>query len=375
MKILFLIPDLAMGGCQKHLVEIVKVMALQENFQLAIATMYDSNHFEEQIPNNVLLFSGKKPKHKLGRLIGFLRILRWSAKFQPDLINAFLGFGVNYGIYLKFALKLRHPKHTIKLVASFRVKVGVIRDFSYYFRKVLYNIFLSQINSITYNYPEGPLDGQKTYGFAPLQCHYIFNGINILEYEKFEKRQTGGMFNFIYPGRFVEQKNHKAIIFAVDRIKREFPEENNFRIILCGDQSDKKVFNNVLHLIEQLGLESFFEISGPVKNIIELYSQSSALLSTSLYEGFPNVLLEAWACKLPVLVSKEMDTLGLVINYENGIDFSVSSDQNLAVKICEFVNLSKTDLQKMGENGFKLVSNNYSLISEVSLFTDIYSAS
>jgi glycosyltransferase involved in cell wall biosynthesis len=47
-----------------------------------------------------------------------------------------------------------------------------------------------------------------------------------------------------------------------------------------------------------------------------LYQQAQVLLSTSESEGFPNVFLEAWSCRKPVLASVDPD--GIVAKFQLG---------------------------------------------------------
>lgn len=54
-------------------------------------------------------------------------------------------------------------------------------------------------------------------------------------------------------------------------------------------------------MIEEKGLQKSVRINKPTKQIGNEYIQSSMLVMSSNYEGFPMVMIEAMACGLPVV--------------------------------------------------------------------------
>jgi glycosyltransferase involved in cell wall biosynthesis len=54
------------------------------------------------------------------------------------------------------------------------------------------------------------------------------------------------------------------------------------------------------------------------EKILKLYQQADCLLNLSLYEGMPNVVLEAMACGLPIIASNVIGNRELVQHSETG---------------------------------------------------------
>jgi glycosyltransferase involved in cell wall biosynthesis len=64
-----------------------------------------------------------------------------------------------------------------------------------------------------------------------------------------------------------------------------------------------------------------------------LYSESQMFVLSSLYEGRPNVVVEAMAAGCSVLVSDINGCRELIINEENGLFFTAGDDEQLARNI------------------------------------------
>jgi glycosyltransferase involved in cell wall biosynthesis len=71
-------------------------------------------------------------------------------------------------------------------------------------------------------------------------------------------------------------------------------------MILCGDGSLRA---SVLQLIESEGLTDRIRLTGYVTNLWSLLKRADVVVSPSVFEGNPNVVLEAMACGSPLVVS------------------------------------------------------------------------
>lgn len=106
---------------------------------------------------------------------------------------------------------------------------------------------------------------------------------------------------------------------------------------------------------QQLGLTSihFYQ---PVSNIEEQYSQSSMLLMTSRYEGFPMVLIEAMTFGLPcVAFDCPCGPRAIIENNETGFLIEDHNIQSYADKVIQLIEDRELAL-KMSANAVKLAS-------------------
>ncbi len=93
-------------------------------------------------------------------------------------------------------------------------------------------------------------------------------------------------------GRLHEQKDHIGLITAWSLIG---PEREGWQLHICGEGQEA---GRLRAAIEALALEDSVFLIGRVQNIEEEYEESRIFVLSSLYEGFPNALVEAmaWGC-------------------------------------------------------------------------------
>jgi len=95
-------------------------------------------------------------------------------------------------------------------------------------------------------------------------------------------------------GRFVEQKNFEMLIKAFSMVSKR----KNAQLLILGEGPLRAELEN---LIFQLGLSNTVHLPGFVDNPYAYMGRSSLFVLSSKWEGFPNVLVEAIACGLPVI--------------------------------------------------------------------------
>jgi len=106
---------------------------------------------------------------------------------------------------------------------------------------------------------------------------------------------------FIYVGRFTEDKGILLLLDVVKRLKDDF---SNFSLKIIGFGPEE---NNIKQFIKDHKLENNVELIGyvPNNNLINYYKNSDIfVMPSTLSEGFPRVIIEAWANGLAVVSSK-----------------------------------------------------------------------
>jgi glycosyltransferase involved in cell wall biosynthesis len=102
-------------------------------------------------------------------------------------------------------------------------------------------------------------------------------------------------------GRLVRQKGFTSLIEAFARVHPDHPA---WDLVIVGVGPDRDLLET---LRDRLGLKGHVFLPGRVGNIGDWYARASIFAMTSLFEGFPNALLEAMAYGLPV-ISTDCDT-------------------------------------------------------------------
>ena len=94
-------------------------------------------------------------------------------------------------------------------------------------------------------------------------------------------------------GRLDRGKNHELMINAFFSLKNR-----NTQLFIIGDGELK---NKLQNQIKTLKLEEQVFLLGKKKNPYKYLSKADCFLFSSNHEGFPNVILEALACNLPII--------------------------------------------------------------------------
>lgn len=102
-------------------------------------------------------------------------------------------------------------------------------------------------------------------------------------------------FVLVSTGELNDNKNHKTVIQAVHRLNNP-----SVKYLICGQGPLK---NELLNLVQELGLEHQVMLLGYRTDIIEINHIADVFVFPSFREGLSVALMEAMACGLPVVCS------------------------------------------------------------------------
>lgn len=128
---------------------------------------------------------------------------------------------------------------------------------------------------------------KEKYKFLSSKIAHIPNPIDI---EVINNKPVGK--NLLYVGRLSEQKAVWHIVSAI------YLSKSKPTIYILGDGEQRDM---LIGLIDKLGVAEQVVLKGFVSNVDEYLESSRYLVLTSLFEGFPMVLLESLAKRTPVL--------------------------------------------------------------------------
>jgi glycosyltransferase involved in cell wall biosynthesis len=107
---------------------------------------------------------------------------------------------------------------------------------------------------------------------------------------------------------------------------------DNSILVLVGDGPEKQ---RLMDLALNLGINDRVRFEGfqPKKTVLEYMKASDVLVLPSKVEGQSRVILEAWACELPVVASNVSGIKNLVTNGFDGLLFNLPSEKQFAQAI------------------------------------------
>ncbi|SFU80303.1 glycosyltransferase family 4 protein [Xenorhabdus koppenhoeferi] len=112
---------------------------------------------------------------------------------------------------------------------------------------------------------------------------------------------------FVYVGSGFERKGLKAAIEAISMTKA-------YLVVIGRDKEASKY----KQLANSLDCHERIRFLGVQKKTLPFYQMADGLLLPTLYDPFPNVILEAMACGLPVITSDTCGGAEFIVSGENG---------------------------------------------------------
>jgi glycosyltransferase involved in cell wall biosynthesis len=136
------------------------------------------------------------------------------------------------------------------------------------------------------------------YGYATTDVATIPNGISAREFS-FAPRERSAFI--LYVGRLGPRKGLFDLLHAHAILAREFKMSLPLRVIGEGP-----LRNSLVRLSDRLGTSALVQFKGFVdrSEVLRNYSAAAVVVIPSHLEGFPTVLLEAWATGAPVVAAR-----------------------------------------------------------------------
>lgn len=175
---------------------------------------------------------------------------------------------------------------------------------------------------------EAEVEQYKEIGVDTAKIEVVPNGINLSEYEDLpEKGEFRGKYDVKSDERIILYLGRLNKIKAPDLLIKSFAELSNemegVKLVMVGP--DDGCMENLNHLLRSKDLEDKVLFTGPLYNQdkLEAYVDADIYVLPSLYETFPNTVIEACACGTPVVITDRCgisqmiaDTVGIVVEYD-----------------------------------------------------------
>jgi glycosyltransferase involved in cell wall biosynthesis len=171
----------------------------------------------------------------------------------------------------------------------------------------------------------------------------------------------------VYIGRCVFYKNLNNVLKAMKKIIEKNPK---FKLIVIGDGPVRPLWEK---LAIELGVGDNVIFKGyvPDNEKINILKNATALVLPSVWEGFGLVILEAWALKKPVIVSRVPPLTDIVEHEKDGFHVHPFNPNDWA-EFLETLLSNKSLAREMGEAGYRKLANKFVLQVTVQKLEDLY---
>jgi glycosyltransferase involved in cell wall biosynthesis len=205
-------------------------------------------------------------------------------------------------------------------------------------------------------------------GVSPSKITVINNSIEIEPWQgrldenhKTKKKEELGIENGPVVGtiaRLSPQKDIYTLLHAISNVVREFP---GLRCLIVGDGDQRRELEDLSHRLELNGNVIFLGYRDDVREILEIFD---VFVLSSLWEGFPLVVLEAMAASKPVVATKVPGTAEAVVDDETGLLVPLRHSGKLADSIKRLLR-DKNLSQNMGKAGRRRVEKYFNVAKMV----------
>lgn len=344
-SILFIAGTLGQGGAEKQLFLLAHNLK-QNGHRIAIVVLTSGEYWEEHlVKEGIQVFSNPGKRNRLGRLWWMKNIAR---SFKPDVIYSFHFYTSIYSGVLRYIMKGKV------------LTIGSIRNDGYSEIKAngQWSYWMMHLNHlIIANNAHGRRAVIEEHGVKEDRIFILRNAVEIPMYKKRE-RNANDPIKLLFVGRLVPAKNPMMFLEICAKLTET---GIDFIADIIGDGELKEQMKAFIQLNQ---LEDDIRLLGKISDAEKCFSQYDILVSTSLHEGTPNVILEALASKIFVMSYKKSPSANLLFNaykcdYNKFCFTNVTQAINIINKIA--YNEDKENLVKLGHE-FVFTEHNISFL-------------
>lgn len=349
-KVSIFLYSLSSGGAERVVSILVK--ELTKKYEITLILMNDTIFYNIPQDINIIYLENSNPNEN-----GIKKLFK-----LPFLALRYTQICKELNIKVSFSF-MNRPNYINVLSKIFgnRVKV-IVSERSTPSKIYEKNTIQSKINKFLIKklYSKADIVTSNSYGnakdlkinFNILNVEVLKNPFNLIQIEKMSKQDIGIIkekFTFVTVGRLDEGKNHKLIIDAIKDL------DANLWII--GDGELKSYLNTYINK-QKLNHKVFF--LGKQQNPFSFLSKVDAFIFSSNHEGFPNVLVEALACGLPIISTDCLNGPREILAPLSNQDEMLQKD----LKIVDFGVLTPIkDVEKLTES-MNLLLKNHKLVQK-----------
>ncbi len=307
MKLVVLLYSLGAGGAER--ITSLLLENLAKEYAITLVLLEDINHYPlTQKVQKIILGSNSTHESGLKKLFKIpLLAFKYSKIIQDCEVSLSLMTRPNYinllaGMLCKFSGK--RPKILISERSHPSLQYGYPNLSSLINRKLIAMLY-NQADKISANAPQNLEDLVQHFGIPREKITLLLNFFDLDKIlaqsredstlkEQILLSKARGRFAFISIGRLDSGKNHRLLIDCM----RDFKDKAD--LFILGEGEKREALESQ---IKALQLESCVHLLGRTSNPYAPLSVADCFVFASNHEGFPNVLVESLALKIPILTT------------------------------------------------------------------------
>ncbi|MBY5941289.1 glycosyltransferase [Halomonas sp. DP5N14-9] len=331
LTIAFVLPDARGGGAENVTIMLANHLSKWHNIKLFLGKLRGDNL--KKIDSGVQIV-------EIGTTRGAVAVLKINRLSRMHKIDIMFGtLGMAHAVALNSILLRRKTKCIARIgnTLSEDVKnwsgVKYVAMYLYQVVLILADVIVVQSDFMKYDLLSFLFGAFKRHS----SIHRIYNPINVEMLRRLSCMDAGvdiGEYDVVAVGRLSRQKDLQTAITAFSMYRENYPGAK-FHIVGQG-----LLVKELIEHAKSLSVESYLVFHGYVENPYPLMKSCRIFLSSSIYEGFSNVILEAVALNTAVVVSNcPGGNAEIVVEEKNGFFFEVGDYQTMYEKMLKAVDL------------------------------------
>lgn len=292
-KLVLVLPAIDFGGAQKFCLNFTKYLnSINYPYKVVFLRKGKSEELKQEFLEENINFCELNSKSVLKSIPKLIKCLKLE---KPEVIISTVN-NVDFAVSLikiffkNVKLYLRKANVVFDNQKNFKNKIEI------FFQKKFSDGLIALTNEMKNEY--------EKMGFSREKIFVINNMVDIDYISKKMSIDNNDGFDFfnkdcpilVSNARFVPEKRHDILIKTFEEVKKDFTDA---KLLLIGDGPLR---DDIKKLISKELEQSVFFL-GFQSNPYYYMAKSNLLVLTSDYEGFPNVIIEAFACGIPVVAT------------------------------------------------------------------------
>lgn len=336
-KILLVIEGIGSGGAENQICRLTSLLT-NAGYECRLISYVENQFYEPFLESNHVDYAFlPELRPKVTRVF---RMIKYIKKYAPECVISYLP-SVNKLLCL------------CRLFCDFNLIVSERNNEmwakTYYL--IAFNLYRLANHIVTNTYTQYDYI-REHYSFLSKKLSVIVNFVDTDVFIPSSEKEDNQKFTILLVGRYAIQKNVARFLDSVSEIKKQ---NLPIKFEWIGSVSvDSSYYSMCCEKVKTLGIEDYVVLSPETDNLLEKYQKADAFCLPSIYEGYPNVILEAMSCQLPILCSNICDNATIVKENVNGFLFDPYDIQQMVDSIKKLYNLPSKEKILMGQNNRKL---------------------
>lgn len=193
---------------------------------------------------------------------------------------------------------------------------------------------------------------RKNFRFLKKKVHPIINFVDVNRFTPAEKSSENEILRIVTVARYTQQKNVSLYLKVVRKAK-------DSGLLVHFDWYGDKTHNAAYYAeiakeYDSLNISDYLTLHDSNPKIEEEYRKADIFCLPSLYEGYPNVVVEAMSCGLPILCSDVYENPYIVEDGESGFLFDPKDVDDIINAIKKMSALTAEERHRMGMRNRRL---------------------